>query len=133
MSIANHKFGHITDAVNPTFIPLTTLVQRIQDEIIALTMLSAEVQIALGPALAATATLPTSVQRSLQAIDRLHQTLDDLQRVMGHISANGSNDEIDTSALSELINLRHLAHKLFDNVDTPFALSADESGEVAWF
>ena len=114
-------------------IPMHTLAKRIQDEMVALAILSAEVQIALGPTLAEVSSLSPAVQRSLQAIDRLHQTLDDLQRVMGHLSSNKDEQLIAVDPLSKVIKLRHLAHKLFDNIDAPFALSEDDSGEIAWF
>ncbi|WP_434286931.1 hypothetical protein [Celeribacter sp. SCSIO 80788] len=114
-------------------IPLKTLNKRIQDEMVTLVILAAEVQIALGPTLAEAKSLSPAVQRSLQAIDRLHQTLDDLQRVMGHLSGQAEQELVEINPLSEVIRLRHLAHKLFDNIDAPFALSEDDSGEIAWF
>lgn len=117
----------------PAVIPLGTLNKRIQDEMVALVILAAEVQIALGPTLAEAKSLSPAVQRSLQAIDRLHQTIDDLQRVMGHLAAQSENASVQIDPLSEVIRLRHLAHKLFDNIDAPFALSEDDSGEIAWF
>ncbi|ATG47061.1 hypothetical protein CEW89_05415 [Celeribacter ethanolicus] len=100
---------------------------------VTLVILAAEVQIALGPTLAEAKSLSPAVQRSLQAIDRLHQTLDDLQRVMGHLSGQAEQELVEINPLSEVIRLRHLAHKLFDNIDAPFALSEDDSGEIAWF
>lgn len=118
---------------DPVAIPLTTLNKRIQDEMVGLVILAAEVQIALGPTLAETKNLSPAVQRSLQAIDRLHQTLDDLQRVMGHLAEQTEQEIVEITPLSEVIRLRHLAHKLFDNIDAPFALSEDDSGEIAWF
>ncbi|NIY78866.1 MAG: hypothetical protein HWE33_10095 [Rhodobacteraceae bacterium] len=117
----------------PAVIPLGTLNKRIQDEMVALVILAAEVQIALGPTLAEAKSLSPAVQRSLQAIDRLHQTIDDLQRVMGHLAAQAETATVQIDPLSEVIRLRHLAHKLFDNIDAPFALSEDDSGEIAWF
>ncbi|MBU0644018.1 MAG: hypothetical protein KJ731_01595 [Alphaproteobacteria bacterium] len=114
-------------------IPMATLNKRIQDEMVALVILAAEVQIALGPTLAEAKTLSPAVQRSLQAIDRLHQTLDDLQRVMGHLASANGEQAVKIEPLSDVIRLRHLAHKLFDNIDAPFALSEDDSGEIAWF
>jgi hypothetical protein len=114
-------------------IPLSTLHNRLQDEVMSLVVLSAEVQIALGPTISESKSLSPSVQRSLQAIDRLHQTLDDLQRVMGHLSNCEGNSKVDIAPLSTTIRLRHLAHKLFDNIDAPFALSEDESGDISWF
>lgn len=114
-------------------IPLATLNKRIQDEMMALVILAAEVQIALGPTLAEAITLSPAVQRSLQAIDRLHQTLDDLQRVMGYLSSAQGGDSVRVDSLSKVIRLRHLAHKLFDNIDAPFALSENDSGEISWF
>ncbi|EKE72674.1 MULTISPECIES: hypothetical protein [Roseobacteraceae] len=114
-------------------IPMATLNKRIQDEMVALVILAAEVQIALGPTLAEAKTLSPAVQRSLQAIDRLHQTLDDLQRVMGHLASANGDQAVKIEPLSDVIRLRHLAHKLFDNIDAPFALSEDDSGEIAWF
>ncbi|WP_157779765.1 hypothetical protein [Celeribacter ethanolicus] len=117
----------------PASIPLKTLNKRIQDEMVTLVILAAEVQIALGPTLAEAKSLSPAVQRSLQAIDRLHQTLDDLQRVMGHLSGQAEQELVEINPLSEVIRLRHLAHKLFDNIDAPFALSEDDSGEIAWF
>ncbi|MBW6417529.1 hypothetical protein [Celeribacter sp. PS-C1] len=99
----------------------------------ALVILAAEVQIALGPTLAEAKSLSPAVQRSLQAIDRLHQTIDDLQRVMGHLAKQSEAATVQIAPLSEVIRLRHLAHKLFDNIDAPFALSEDDSGEIAWF
>jgi hypothetical protein len=110
-----------------------TLHKRIQDEIMALVVLAAEVQIGLGPTISEATSLSPAVQRSLQAIDRLHQTLDDLQRIMGHLSKVSGSKNIAIAPLSKAIRLRHLAHKLFDNVDTPFALSEDDSGDIAWF
>ncbi|MBU2935007.1 MULTISPECIES: hypothetical protein [Pacificibacter] len=110
-----------------------TLHKRIQDELMALVILAAEVQIALGPTLSEAKSLSPSVQRSLQAIDRLHQTLDDLQRIMGHLSNLDANSRIAVAPLSKAIRLRHLAHKLFDNVDSPFALTEEDSGDIAWF
>ncbi|SLN64838.1 hypothetical protein AQS8620_02976 [Aquimixticola soesokkakensis] len=107
--------------------------RRIQDEIMALVILAAEVQIALGPTLAEARSLSPAVQRSLQAIDRLQQTLDDLQRVMGFMAAQSPHAGIKIEPLSHVIKLRHLAHKLFDDVDTPFALAEDDSGDIAWF
>ncbi|WP_460273456.1 hypothetical protein [Celeribacter sp. ULVN23_4] len=118
---------------DPAAIPLNTLNKRIQDEMVGLVILAAEVQIALGPTLAETKSLSPAVQRSLQAIDRLHQTLDDLQRVMGHLAEQTEQEIVEITPLSEVIRLRHLAHKLFDNIDAPFALSEDDSGEIAWF
>lgn len=109
------------------------LQKRIQDELMALVILAAEVQIALGPTISEATSLSPSVQRSLQAIDRLHQTLDDLQRIMGHLSKMNAEGDIAIAPLSKTIRLRHLAHKLFDNVDTPFALTEDDSGDIAWF
>lgn len=109
------------------------LLKRIQDEIMALVILSAEVQIALGPTISDATSLSPSVQRSLQAIDRLQQTLDDLQKIMGHLSKINAHENIAIAPLSKAIRLRHLAHKLFDNVDTPFALTEDDSGDIAWF
>lgn len=109
------------------------LSRRIQDELITLVILAAEVQIALGPAIAEIKTLSPSVLRSLQAVDRLQQTLDDLQKVMGHISVHGPSKPLEIEALSKIIKLRHLSHKLFDDVDAPFALSDSDSGEIAWF
>lgn len=120
------------ECVTPS-IPMGTLSKRIQDELVALTILAAEVQIALGPTLLEARNLSPSVQRSLQAVDRLQQTLDDLQRVMGHISAQESNTTFPISPLSNTIRLRHLSHKLFDNIDAPFALSESDSGEISWF
>ncbi|PTQ71984.1 hypothetical protein [Celeribacter persicus] len=119
--------------VEPACIPLKTLNKRIQDEMVTLVILTAEVQIALGPTLAEARSLSPAVQRSLQAIDRLHQTLDDLQRVMGHLAGQTDQELVEINSLSEVIRLRHLAHKLFDNIDAPFALSEDDSGEIAWF
>jgi hypothetical protein len=107
--------------------------KRIQDEVMALVVLAAEVQIALGPTIADATSLSPSVQRSLQAIDRLHQTLDDLQRVMGYLSKVGPNERVAIAPLSKTIRLRHLVHKLFDNIDAPFALSEDDSGDISWF
>ncbi|MEM5477354.1 hypothetical protein [Pacificibacter sp. AS14] len=107
--------------------------KRIQDELMALVILAAEVQIALGPTISEAKSLSPAVQRSLQAIDRLHQTLDDLQRIMGHLSNLDATGSIAVEPLSKTIRLRHLAHKLFDNVDTPFALTEDDSGDIAWF
>lgn len=107
--------------------------KRIQDELMALVILAAEVQIALGPTLSEAKSLSPSVQRSLQAIDRLHQTLDDLQRIMGHLSNLDASGAIAVAPLSKAIRLRHLAHKLFDNVDSPFALTEEDSGDIAWF
>jgi hypothetical protein len=107
--------------------------RRIQDELMALVILAAEVQIALGPTISEAKSLSPSVQRSLQAIDRLHQTLDDLQRIMGHLSNLDTRGDIAVNPLSKAIRLRHLAHKLFDDVDTPFALTEDDSGDIAWF
>ncbi|WP_417255899.1 hypothetical protein [Celeribacter halophilus] len=121
------------DAKGQAVISLDTLNKRIQDEMIALVMLAAEVQIALGPALTEAKSLSPAVQRSLQALDRLHQTLDDLQRVLGHLATQSGNSTVPIKPLDEVIRLRHLAHKLFDNIDAPFALSEDESGDVAWF
>ncbi|TNE64703.1 MAG: hypothetical protein EP336_14505 [Rhodobacteraceae bacterium] len=120
-------------STEPASIPLKTLNKRIQDEMVTLVILAAEVQIALGPTLAEAKSLSPAVQRSLQAIDRLHQTLDDLQRVMGHLSGQAEQELVEINPLSEVIRLRHLAHKLFDNIDAPFALSEDDSGEIAWF
>ncbi|WP_066704883.1 hypothetical protein [Celeribacter ethanolicus] len=120
-------------STEPASIPLKTLNKRIQDEMVTLVILAAEVQIALGPTLAEAKSLSPAVQRSLQAIDRLHQTLDDLQRVMGHLSGQAEQELVEIYPLSEVIRLRHLAHKLFDNIDAPFALSEDDSGEIAWF
>lgn len=117
----------------PAVISLGTLNKRIQDEMVALVILAAEVQIALGPTLAEAKSLSPAVQRSLQAIDRLHQTIDDLQRVMGHLAKQSEAATVQIAPLSEVIRLRHLAHKLFDNIDAPFALSEDDSGEIAWF
>ena len=114
-------------------IGLQTLNKRMQDEMVALVILAAEVQIALGPTLAETQSLSPAVQRSLQALDRLHQTLDDLQRVVGFLASQEGASEIKIDPLSEVMKLRHLAHKLFDNVDAPFALSEDDSGEISWF
>ncbi|MGH1329375.1 MAG: hypothetical protein ACRBBK_00700 [Paracoccaceae bacterium] len=114
-------------------IKVSVLSRRIQDELLSLVILAAEVQIALGPTLAEAQSLSPSVQRSLQAIDRLHQTLDDLGRVMGHLTQQIPEGSIDVDPLSRVIRLRHLAHKLFDDVDAPFALSEDDSGDIAWF
>lgn len=115
-------------------IPVHTLNKRMQDEMVSLVMLAAEVQIALGPTLAESKSLSPAVQRSLQAIDRLHQTLDDLQRVVGFLSTKEEMaNEVEIAPLSNVIRLRHLAHKLFDNVDAPFALSEHDSGEISWF
>ncbi|MEG3660388.1 hypothetical protein [Celeribacter halophilus] len=121
------------DAKGQAVISLDTLNKRIQDEMIALVMLAAEVQIALGPALTEAKSLSPAVQRSLQALDRLHQTLDDLQRVLGHLATQSGSSTVPIKPLDEVIRLRHLAHKLFDNIDAPFALSEDDSGDVAWF
>jgi hypothetical protein len=107
--------------------------KRIQDELMALVILAAEVQIALGPTISEAKSLSPSVQRSLQAIDRLHQTLDDLQRIMGHLSNLDASGAIAVDPLSKAIRLRHLSHKLFDDVDSPFALTEDDSGDIAWF
>lgn len=117
----------------PAAIPIGTLYKRIQDEMVSLVILASEVQIALGPTLAEAKSLSPAVQRSLQAIDRLHQTLDDLQRVMGHLACQAETEMVQIDPLSEVIRLRHLAHKLFDNIDAPFALSEDDSGEISWF
>ncbi|MFT6605397.1 MAG: hypothetical protein ACJA2X_000573 [Halocynthiibacter sp.] len=114
-------------------IKVSVLSRRIQDELLSLVILAAEVQVALGPTLAEAQSLSPSVQRSLQAIDRLHQTLDDLGRVMGHLTHQIPDGTIDVDPLSRVIRLRHLAHKLFDDVDAPFALSEDDSGDIAWF
>ncbi|WP_417267424.1 hypothetical protein [Celeribacter baekdonensis] len=133
MTAVQTSAGIHRDVDEATAIPIATLNKRIQDEMIALVILSAEVQIALGPTLAEAKSLSPAVQRSLQAIDRLHQTLDDLQRVMGHLSSANGDHSVDIDPLSEVIRLRHLAHKLFDNIDAPFALSEDDSGEIAWF
>lgn len=114
-------------------ISLNTLNKRIQDEMLVLVMLAAEVQIALGPTLSEAKNLSPAVQRSLQAIDRLHQTIDDLQRVMGHLATQCDDKYVRIAPLSDVIRLRHLSHKLFDNIDAPFALSEDDSGEIAWF
>ncbi|RPE71723.1 hypothetical protein EDD53_0849 [Pacificibacter maritimus] len=116
-----------------TSIATGTLHNRIQDELMALVILATEVQIALGPTISEAKALSPAVQRSLQAIDRLHQTLDDLQRIMGHMSKIENTQSIEIAPLSEAIKLRHLAHKLFDNVDAPFALTEDSSGDIAWF
>lgn len=107
--------------------------KRLQDEIMALVILAAEVQIGLGPTISEATSLSPAVQRSLQAIDRLHQTLDDLHRIMGHLAKVSDGEAVAIAPLSKAIRLRHLAHKLFDNVDTPFALSEDDSGDIAWF
>lgn len=122
-----------SEIVDTRIISRQTLNKRMQDEIVALVMLAAEVQIALGPALEAAPSLSPSVQRSLQALDRLHQTLDDIQRVVGYIANSQDPEEIQVAPLSKVIKLRHLAHKLFDNIDAPFALSEDDSGEISWF
>ncbi|AJE46895.1 hypothetical protein [Celeribacter indicus] len=97
-----------------------------------LVALAADVQTALGPTLAAAGSLPPAVQRSLQALDRLHQTLDDLQRVMDHLAKENGSD-IAIAPLRDVIRLRHLSQKLFDDIDAPFALSEEEAGEIAWF
>lgn len=114
-------------------IPVSTLHNRLQDEILSLVVLASEVQIALGPTIAETKNLSPSVQRSLQAIDRLHQTLDDIQRVMGHLANCEGDNKVSVAPLSSAIKLRHLAHKLFDNIDAPFALTEDDSGDISWF
>ncbi|WP_417258915.1 hypothetical protein [Celeribacter sp.] len=118
---------------NSTVMPLATLHARLQDEMLALTMLAAEVQIALGATLKNVQNLSPSVQRSMQAIDRLQQTLEDLQSVMAQLSIQNGSSTIDITPIKDSIQLRHLAHKLFDDIDTPFTLSEEESGTVSWF
>ncbi|WP_417269723.1 hypothetical protein [Celeribacter sp.] len=118
---------------NSTVMPLATLHSRLQDEMFALTMLAAEVQIALGATLKNVQNLSPSVQRSMQALDRLQQTLEDLQSVMAQLSIQNGSSTIDITPIKDSIQLRHLAHKLFDDIDTPFTLSEEESGTVSWF
>jgi hypothetical protein len=110
-----------------------TLHKRIQDEVMALVILAAEVQIALGPTISNATSLSPSVQRSLQSIDRLHQTLDDLQRIMGHLSKVAPKEKVVIVPLTKTIKLRHLVHKLCDNIDSPFALAEEDSGDISWF
>lgn len=114
-------------------IPLSTLHARIQDELLALTMLAAEVQIALGPTLSNATNLSPAVQRSFQAVDRLQQTLEDLQGVMARLSVETSDIQVEVAPLNDSIRLKHLSHKLLDNIDAPFTLCEEESGTVAWF
>ena len=52
---------------------------------------------------------------------------------MGHLASANGEQAVKIEPLSDVIRLRHLAHKLFDNIDAPFALSEDDSGEIAWF
>lgn len=114
-------------------IPLSTLHARIQDELLALTMLAAEVQIALGPTLSNATNLSPAVQRSFQAVDRLQQTLEDLQGVMARLAVETSDIQVEVAPLNDCIRLKHLSHKLLDNIDAPFTLCEEESGTVAWF
>lgn len=130
---ANSQPASLATQGDDPSIKVSVLSRRIQDELLSLVILAAEVQVALGPTLAEASSLSPSVQRSLQAIDRLHQTLDDLSRVMGHLTHQMPEGSIDVDPLSRIIRLRHLAHKLFDDVDAPFALSEDDSGDIAWF
>ncbi|WP_417243687.1 hypothetical protein [Celeribacter sp.] len=118
---------------NDTAMALSTLHARLQDEMLALTMLAAEVQIALGATLKNVQNLSPSVQRSMQAVDRLQQTLEDLQGVMAQLAKQNTGSTIDISPLKDSIRLRHLAHKLFDDIDAPFTLCEEDSGTVAWF
>lgn len=118
---------------NSATIPLSTLHARIQDELLALTMLAAEVQIALGPTLKNAKNLSPSVQRSFQAVDRLQQTLEDLQGVLAQLSTEATEMNIPVEPLKECIRLKHLSHKLLDNIDAPFTLCEEDSGTVAWF
>lgn len=118
---------------NESHMPVSTLHARLQDEMLALTMLAAEIQIALGATLKNVENLSPSVQRSIQAVDRLQQTLEDLQGVMSQLSKQDKGTMIEISAIRESIRLRHLAHKLFDNIDAPFTLCEEDSGTVAWF
>lgn len=128
------KFDMLSsEAVEKRQIATQTLNKRMQDEMVSLVILAAEVQIALGATVATAESLSPSVQRSLQAIDRLQQTLDDLQRVIGYLASYPVEQHVAIEPLSEVMKLRHLAHKLFDNVDAPFALSEDDSGEISWF
>ncbi|WP_417249202.1 hypothetical protein [Celeribacter sp.] len=118
---------------NSATIPLSTLHARIQDELLSLTMLAAEVQIALGPTLKNVKKLSPSVQRSFQAVDRLQQTLEDLQAVLAQLSTETTTTHVDVEPLKECIRLKHLSHKLLDNMDAPYTLAEEESGTVAWF
>ncbi|ALI54612.1 hypothetical protein [Celeribacter marinus] len=121
------------NGLNESAMSLSTLHARLQDEMLALTMLAAEVQIALGATLKNVQNLSPSVQRSMQAVDRLQQTLEDLQGVMAQLARQNTGSTVDISPLKESIRLRHLAHKLFDDIDAPFTLSEEDSGNVAWF
>jgi hypothetical protein len=114
-------------------IPLATLNGRIQDELMSMAMLASELQTALGPAIENAGTLSPAVLRSLQSVDRLHQTLDDLTRVFGHLKTQCVEQTIEARELDKVIQLRHLAHKLFDDTDSPFVLCEEDSGEIAWF
>ena len=114
-------------------IPLATLNGRIQDELKSMAMLASELQTALGPAIENAGTLSPAVLRSLQSVDRLHQTLDDLTRVFGHLKTQCLEQTVEVNELDKVIQLRHLAHKLFDDTDSPFVLCEEDSGEIAWF
>lgn len=118
---------------NDELMQASTLHARLQDEMLSLTMLAAEVQIALGATLKNVENLSPSVQRSIQAVDRLQQTLEDLQNVMSQLAAQNAGAVVSIGPIRDCIRLRHLAHKLFDNIDAPFTLSEEDSGTVAWF
>lgn len=122
-----------TPAAAQATIPLDLLAGRLQDELLQMVILTGEVQVAIGPALAHVPRLSPAMQQALQAIDRLHQTLEDTARLVGRIGAGVGPVPLPAEDLAGAIRLRHLSRKLLEDIDAPFALAEDHTGEIAWF
>lgn len=114
------------------YISLSTLNRHLQDELASLATLTSHMQSALTPAFSGVASLSSADQRKLQAIDRVQQTLDDLQRVVGHLATQNLDHLIPTAPLREVIRLRHLTHKLFDDIPNSLANPPEDTGEIEW-
>lgn len=114
------------------FVSHRDLAHRLQDELAFLAHLAQQIQFALGTALCDMTTIPADVQRNLQAIDLLYQTLTELSSVMDYLANHVSDGEIPAASLNRVIRLQHLAENLLDGHDRQARVAEDASGSISW-
>lgn len=84
---------------------------RLSDELAALSWIGEDLQSATVR-LGAGTTLTAAESQSLQALDRLTQTLHDLSRALRHISAEAPDGRVDGDALAKVLTLGDLRMRL---------------------
>ena len=87
------------------------LARRLSDELAALSWIAEDLQTSTAH-LDARTTLTASESQSLQALDRLTQTLHDLSRALRHISTEAPDGRIDGDALAKTLTLGDLRMRL---------------------